>query len=66
MSVQYNEEKLQYLIGDGFASVIEGGEFIHIIVAANVGRHEGWRTSKDPVTKSDTSRRRSSIENKRD
>lgn len=55
--VQYNEGKLQYVIDDGFASVTEGGEFVHLKVAADVGNHDGWTLDTDPFTHSVTSTR---------
>lgn len=59
--VQYNEGTLQYAIGDGFASVTEGGEFVHLKVASDVGEHKGWIRDTDPFTHSITSTRHAPI-----
>lgn len=57
--VQYNEGHLRYVIDDGVASVTEGGEFVHLKVATDVGTHEGWTIDTDPFTHSITSTRHS-------
>ena len=62
MKVQYNDMRLQYLIGDGVASVIEGVEFLHLKVASDVGDQVGWAIDTDPFTRTVTSTRHSPME----